>query len=364
MKKVLMLMIFIIAGCSGGMLDRDGEVKALAANDGYKMHVYGPYTYEWDKERVDTIMGAEGIKVILELSCKDEGKGLPWCSISLNGCEVISGDEIKGVKGVYEKEIELTDDENLLTVNGLEKGRVIQVDVYAIYREEYAKSMCPVEDTVVDEETGEEVILKDPYYPIFPDDETMERIKGIEEGTKGGGSGEETNNVNFHKAYKGYLITSGHRRNARPPRRRPPSPGRIYYVLTHSGMARFHTTHEYNMHATIHAHPDCGGVKRTYWYFWRHGYACCIIDRIDVSSTKRSGAIQYADAQLNEPYSYRTYVWKFYTDKWCCTSLVWRAYKEQGVSLLGWWFDHNPRAPTPKELMNCGLAKQRAASYN
>jgi len=350
MKKVLMLMIFIIAGCSGGMLDRDGEVKALAANDGYKMHVYGPYTYEWDKERVDTIMGAEGIKVILELSCKDEGKGLPWCSISLNGCEVISGDEIKGVKGIYEKEIELTGDENLLTVNGLEKGRVIQVDVYAIYREEYARSMCPVEDTVVDEETGEEVILKDPYYPIFPDDETMERIKGIEKGTKG-----ERNYVNFHKAYKGYLITSGHRTISWPIR---------VYTITHSGMARFHTTDENNKHATIHAHPADHGVKMKKWYFWTHRYACCIIDRIDVNYNTRKKAIQYADAQLNEPYSYKTYVWKFYTDKWCCTSLVWRSYKQQGVSLLGWWFDHKPRAPTPKELMNCGLAKQRAASYN
>ena len=356
MKKVLMLMIFIIAGCSGGMLDRDGEVKALAANDGYKMHVYGPYTYEWDKERVDTIMGAEGIKVILELSCKDEGKGLPWCSISLNGCEVISGDEIKGVKGIYEKEIELTGDENLLTVKGLEKGRVIQVDVYAIYREEYARSTCPVEDTVVDEETGEEVILKDPYYPIFPDDETMERIKGIEAETKGGGSG-GTNNVDISKAYKGYLITSGHRIWSWP---------RRIYELTHSGMARYHTTNPNAGTATIHAHPDYyGGVYKIRWSFWLNHYACCIIDRIDVNYNTRKKAIQYADAQLYEPYSYKTYAWRFYTDKWCCTSLVWRSYKQQGVSLLGWWFDHlTTRSPTPKELMNCGLAKQVTASYN
>ncbi|MFC4356250.1 YiiX/YebB-like N1pC/P60 family cysteine hydrolase [Chryseomicrobium palamuruense] len=54
--------------------------------------------------------------------------------------------------------------------------------------------------------------------------------------------------------------------------------------------------------------------------------------RVSTTSTNRTKAVNYAKAQLNEPYNYDFYN-KTITNAWYCSQLVWAAYNSLGIDL-------------------------------
>ncbi len=358
MKKILILiLIILIFGCENKVMN---GFKALEG-DGYqtlgnviKMNIYSlryERTQGQPNEFIDTIEGPIDT-MIFEVINGD--KRVTSARIWLNEEEIFSPSEFNQDVEVIEKRIVLPQNTNILKVRlAGSPGSYINLNIYCEYKISLALANPPEPETLIDDR-GDSIVLVDPYYPILPDEETMKRIEEIVIGPVFVSG----NNIDFTKAKKGYLITSGHR----------PAPG--VYTITHDGLARFQTTDPYKPAATIHAHPDdCDGngkgVQFARWHFWKSGYACCIIDSIKCGEYAKAGAVAYADEQDPDPYSYLTWTYKFYTDKWCCTSLVWRSYFVQGVSFMGFYFDHFVlRSPTPRELMMSPITKQITASFD
>ncbi len=378
MKKILILiLIILIFGCENKVMN---GFKSLEGN-GYqtlgsviKMNIYSlryERTQGQPNEFIDTIEGPIDT-MIFEVINGD--KRVTSMRIWLNEEEIFSPSEFNQDVEVIEKRIVLPQNTNILKVRLTgSPGSFTTLNIYYEFKVSTALANPPEPDTIIDDR-GDSIVLVDPYYPILPDEETMKKIEELEKLPVLSGPG---NQVDYTKANTGYLITSGHRITGGET-----DPWRVY-TITHDGLARKWTIDHQDWYATIHAHPNncCGtgtGVQLGHWNFWR-GYDCCIIDYINCGYSKRVAAVAYADAQLHEPYSGvwdswdglfgkpGSWVYRFYTYKWCCTSLVWRSYKEQGVSFMSWWWENvtaPTRAPTPLELMNSPIAIYVTASFD
>lgn len=85
-------------------------------------------------------------------------------------------------------------------------------------------------------------------------------------------------------------------------------------------------------YTVIEAHPDTDNVAYRD-NNWGERYDEIKGLRVSTSSTNKSKAVQYAEAQLGEPYS--LFATRNQSSKWYCSLLVWRAYKEQGIDIEG-----------------------------
>jgi|GEM_PF-4338780 len=339
----------------------DGNYQVLSGSV-IKMKVYElrfDRTNGAPNEYTETIEGPMDTMIFEVINGDENGHRVSSCRIWLNGEEIFSPDEFNQDVSLIEKKIYLPQNTNTLKVRlASSPGSFIRLNVYCTYDVSTGFGNPPKPDTIIDER-GDSIILEDPYYPILPDEKRLEELEEINAQPILG-----QNNINFQLAQRGDIITSGHFWYQVLWVR--------FYNITHDGLARYSTSNPADPNATIHAHPNANGqsgVKKIFWNFWK-GYDCCIIDRVSIATSgQKQNAVAYADAQLNEPYSYATWAFRWYTDKWCCSSLVWRSYFESGIDLFPWW-NNEPqssklvRSPTPKELMSHPLCVQITASFN
>jgi hypothetical protein len=66
---------------------------------------------------------------------------------------------------------------------------------------------------------------------------------------------------------------------------------------------------------------------------------------------QRLGAVNYARAQIGKPFNWLL-VWKWKTDEFYCSQLVWRAWYENSINLSANWF-----TASPSEIMNSNYSQ-------
>ena len=360
-KKIIAILglALVVFGCQKSLVDIPNNVEIKQADEfklsqdvisslntakagGELILVYGPWRYERTHGKpnvyTDTIWGPMGDTLIFVV-VNGDGAGnytLSSVRIWLNDEEIFSPCEFNHHPDTLVKEIVLPQEENVLKVRLTSKpGGYITIGVLYLLRSNLVRFAV---------ETPEEP----PADVVWPDDYTisdveMYRTLGFdyssqlllnEQDINAYYEEEQTlmgsNNVDYMKSQPGDVV-SGHPANWLPG------------TFSHDGIVTANPwtiPPEYRLRAwtSIDAHPS-HGVNWRNWNFWR-GYKLCLIQRVNCypkdNATYRAKAVTYAKLQRGEPYSYRAWLWKYYTDKWCCSSLVWACYYR--IAVWGPWY--------------------------
>lgn len=118
-----------------------------------------------------------------------------------------------------------------------------------------------------------------------------------------------------------------------------------------------------DMYTVIEAHPDNPGSVVAYRdNNWKTRYKK--IKGLYVkgaTTTQKTNAVKYAEAQLGDPYSLATTRWT--EDKWYCSKLVWRAWYNQGFDIEGRSYEPRGTHVTPGDILDSPLTVVFYSSY-
>ncbi len=367
MKRILTLVFIIfLIGCSINNTNSVNKETKVTLNSNEIIRqgeniTFKIYEFHFERtngqpnEYIDTINGAIGDSIEIVLINGDEyGENrVSSAKISLNDIELFTPKNFNQNVDTLRKIVVLTNDYNELVVRVMgSPGGFIDFNVY------YTVALCQFDAkpivSFVDEETGDTIQLEDPYFPSMLYEEEMEKIFEYEQEQL---ANHNSNTLSFSRARRGDIITVGVKKCNWPVK---------IYLITHDGIVLKNNVGEYNKSSTIHAHPNAdnkNGVHYIHYFLW-HGYDWIQFDRVTYNTAILNNVVNYATAQENEPYSYAAWSYKYYTYKWCCSSLVWRSYYNGS----GRYFDLDCQYPrcsiSPLEIVRDPATRRIAYQFN
>jgi len=333
MKRLLITFILIfLIGCSVNnttITEKEAQVsfkgnEILQEGENITFKIY-EFLFERTKgnpkEYIDTINGPIGdsIKIIIINGDEYGENRVSSATITLNGVKLFSPKDFNENVDTLEKVVVLTADCNeLVTQVAGSPGSFINFTVYYTIELCLFDALPPL--SIFDDETGDSIILVDPYYPLVLDEEALNRFFDDEEERL---INHNSNTLSFSLADSADIITTGWLSFVNP------ITHSRKYTITHDGIIVNPKLNDTELRGTIDAHPDHGVDYRSKdsW----HSYDWIEIDRVTTNATNRQKVIDYAVEQLPEGYSYTCWTWKYYDYKWCCSSLIWASYYRTGV---------------------------------
>lgn len=116
-------------------------------------------------------------------------------------------------------------------------------------------------------------------------------------------------------------------------------------------------------YTVIEAHPDNPGSVVAYrdnnWKIRYNKIKGLYVK--GATTTQKTNAVKYAEAQLGDPYSLATTRWT--EDKWYCSKLVWRAWYNQGFDIEGRSYEPRGTHVTPGDILDSPLTVVFYSSY-